>query len=837
MRNFKLFRIIAFMAVIGYLVLGCGDPETPASCTHSWDWVTTKHPTAAEEGVETYTCLHCAQTGTTRPIPVTSSVISVVSISITAPVNGVAPNNAATTTDSGYTLGTVSWTPTDNPFLGGKEYTATVLLTANNGYTFTGLNTANINGQSGAVTSNIGTNAAISYTFPLTPTKTVSSISIKTQPDKLTYTHSEHLDLTGLVVSLNYDDTTTEDVSAANFTGKNISANPAHGNVLDRATHNGNPVIVTYGNLTQDTNNIIVNNKSIANVEIDITAPVKNASPTTTAIGTGDYSIGTVTWSPVHNKFLGGEIYTASVILTANSGFVFTGLTSATINGQSNVISNNTGSTITLIHTFSKTDERTVNDLVIKSQPTKLTYTHGNHLDLTGLVVTLTHDDGTTEDVIAANLNSKNINAIPAGGNTLVRANHNGHPVLITYGELTAQTNNLIVNPKVITFSVEPISTVIYTGIAHSPVVVVYDNDLLLTLGTDYTVGYANNINAGNATVTVTGAGNYEGSSGNITFIINKASGAIVSAPTLALITRNSITINAVTAPNNGQIVEYSINTSTTTPITGWQTGLTFGGLSFDVTYYIFARSASNNNYNAGTPIFTQIHSPNTGISFGDPSIKLFLDGSAIENGGTTTFNQTTGSFTVSIESGTGTGTESSSPIQLLSGNWLQGSITSNASGASVWYSFPVTSGVTYRIWWNSRDEGSGGNRSLSVRVSADYVNGSWIFSGVYNGWNTPQQFTANQTGIVKVRVQPAITGHTGTFGIVFTSNDNTRPVLWTGEYSEIIWYLNGNIVAQGASKTSIALSKQTPGVYQLTVEAVPAGGVKNSGRHNFIIQ
>jgi len=755
MRNFgKLSGFIAFAAVILMILSACDDSGTSqdTSCTHNWDWVSTKIPTTTEEGIETYKCLHCGHSGTTRPVPVTVNTISAVSISITAPVKGAAPNNTALTINSGYTLGTVSWTPSDNPFLGGKDYTAVISLTANNGFSFTGLNSANINGQNGIIANNTGTNASISYTFPTTPAKTVSGISIKTQPNNLTYTHNDHLDLSGLVVTLTYDDTTTEDVSAANFTGKSINANPAHGNILDRAAHNNNPVVITYGNFSQSTNNLIVNNKAITGVEINITAPVKNAIPVVTANGSGDYSIGTVTWFPAHSKFLGGEVYTASVTLTANSGFVFTGLSFATVNGQNNSISNNTGTSITLTHTFSKTNEKTVSGLAIKSQPSRLTYTHGNHLELSGLVVTFTYDDGTTEDIAAASFDSKNINANPADGNSLTRVNHNGKPVVITYGGLTAQTNNLTVNSKVITFSVDPVSSVTFTGIAHTPVVTVRDTNLLLTLGADYTVGYTNNINAGTATVTVTGINNYQGSTGNTTFTINpiaadliinaissvtfngnahtptitvrngtttlthnthytaeysnninagtatvtvtgignyhgssgnttftinpkvvtftvdtitaqiytgnaitpaitvrdgttvltssnyntsytnninagtasvavtginnyqgssgsstftinKAAGAIVDVPTVASRTHNRITINVVAAPNNGQTIEYARSTSNTTPSTGWQSGLTFDGLSAGTTYYIFARSASNNNYNAGTAV------------------------------------------------------------------------------------------------------------------------------------------------------------------------------------------------------------------------------------------
>jgi len=80
-----------------------------------------------------------------------------------------------------------------------------------------------------------------------------------------------------------------------------------------------------------------------------------------------------------------------------------------------------------------------------------------------------------------------------------------------------------------------------------------------------------------------------------------KEDGAVVAAPTLASKTTNGITVKAVVAPANGQVVEYGINTSNTAPST-WQTGLNFTGLKANTTYYIFARSKENTDYNAGTP-------------------------------------------------------------------------------------------------------------------------------------------------------------------------------------------------------------------------------------------
>ena len=70
--------------------------------------------------------------------------------------------------------------------------------------------------------------------------------------------------------------------------------------------------------------------------------------------------------------------------------------------------------------------------------------------------------------------------------------------------------------------SIEPISDVYYTGLAQTPAPVVKDGSTILTNGTDYTVSYSNNINAGSATISVTGTGNYIGSK-NTNFTINKA--------------------------------------------------------------------------------------------------------------------------------------------------------------------------------------------------------------------------------------------------------------------------------------------------------------------------
>lgn len=71
-------------------------------------------------------------------------------------------------------------------------------------------------------------------------------------------------------------------------------------------------------------------------------------------------------------------------------------------------------------------------------------------------------------------------------------------------------------------FTISSISDKTYTGSAIKPSVTVKYNGNVLTKGTDYTVSYSNNVNAGTAKVTIKGTGLYTGSVTK-TFTINKA--------------------------------------------------------------------------------------------------------------------------------------------------------------------------------------------------------------------------------------------------------------------------------------------------------------------------
>jgi len=112
-------------------------------------------------------------------------------------------------------------------------------------------------------------------------------------------------------------------------------------------------------------------------------------------------------------------------------------------------------------------------------------------------------------------------------------------------------------------------------------------------------------------------------------------------------------------------------------------------------------------------------------------------------------------------------------PIPLTIDTWLDDSITSTTYQNAVWYSFPVTAGVEYLVWWNDRFAGDL-TKTLDVKVSAYYSNNTStaIFSDEDAG-NKGIYFIATRTDTVKVKVVPFSSGNTGTFAVRYTSYNN----------------------------------------------------------------
>jgi hypothetical protein len=573
---------------------------------------------------------------------------------------------------------------------------------------------------------------------------------------------------------------------------------------------------------------------NITSVAVIINSPVKGNTPHSTASGTGNFTIGVVSWSPNDNPFLGGKVYTATVTLTANSNCTFSGLTSATVNGQSAAVSNNTGTTVKLSYTFPATNTKTVTNITIKSEPYKLTYTHGDPLDLSGLTVTLIHDDNTTEDVAASDFTDKNITASPSHGNNLAYLAYNGLPVTVVYGDLWDNTNVLTVNKKPVTITGIGTVNKVYDGSTYAEAT--YNNAVINgKINSDYVyISYGTALftdkNVGNnKTVTFSGyslggtdAGNYYLSSQppNITSSITPKSLTITSVTAVDRAYDGTTTValsgGSLVGVISGDTVGFKLGSGTIATATA--------GNNKAVTTNIQITGASADNYTLTQPSVTVNILPVSSVETSKIEYYWVDDhGSLVTTSGNSVTVAAGATLTITAQgtgyvvkqwhldgvntgqSGnaynfssmiagkhniglfvekdsklyntnivitvvTGNGSEAN-PFPLTAAVWENGSITSSTN--AVWYSFDVTNGTMYRIWWNDSYQGNS-TKTLDVKVDAKYSNGTSIFTGVDSAYSSAQSFTANQTGTVKIKVYPYSSG-TGTFALVY-STSSTRP-------------------------------------------------------------
>jgi uncharacterized repeat protein (TIGR02543 family) len=172
---------------------------------------------------------------------------------------------------------------------------------------------------------------------------------------------------------------------------------------------------------------------------------------------------------------------------------------------------------------------------------------------------------------------------------------------------------------------------------------------------------------------------------------------------------------------------------------------------------------------------------------------RWYLDGTQVGTLSSYTFNQSGGVYQLAVVVTNSSGERRSGRCRIsiaspLSANvWSDGSITDVNN--EDWYSFPVSSGTTYYIWWNDRKQGNW-VRTGDVAVSVQYENAdTFIFGGtdttVDSGWTTAQYFTADQDGMVYIRVilYNRSSSNTGTYGIVY-STSSTRPTIYTVAFS-----------------------------------------------------
>jgi uncharacterized repeat protein (TIGR02543 family) len=108
-------------------------------------------------------------------------------------------------------------------------------------------------------------------------------------------------------------------------------------------------------------------------------------------------------------------------------------------------------------------------------------------------------------------------------------------------------------------------------------------------------------------------------------------------------------------------------------------------------------------------------------------------------------------------------------PYQLVNRGWHNGTLSPGVN--DIRYSFPVTAGTRYYIWWNDR-EGGNGSKTATIWVSVSYSDGMPISTQpLLNGWGG-WDFTASHNGTVYLYVTPYnnSSAYSGSYGIAYSS-------------------------------------------------------------------
>lgn len=280
------------------------------------------------------------------------------------------------------------------------------------------------------------------------PTK-ITKITVKTQP-KLNYTEGEGLDLSKLVVTLKDNQGLTKDVSYEKFSDYGLTTEPTNETTLT-AADNGRTIVIKKGNLEAQTGALTVNPKvfdkeNITKIEVKI-------QPEKLVYTEGDK----LDLTGLEVTLIDNQGLTEEIVLDKFEEY---GITTSPENGTPLIMDHN-GKPVVISkdEVKAETDALTVNPKVFDKEkitgievltpPTKLEYTEGEKLDLTGLVVTLTDNQGLTKNVEFKDFIEYEITVSIADKTSLTVNDHNGAKITVTKGNFEAQTDALTVNPKV----------------------------------------------------------------------------------------------------------------------------------------------------------------------------------------------------------------------------------------------------------------------------------------------------------------------------------------------------------------------------------------------------
>lgn len=323
---------------------------------------------------------------------------------------------------------------------------------------------------------------------------TVASISVTNQPN-LEYTSGQALNLDALEVTATFGSGNT-DVITSGYT-----TDPENGTILTVADNNGHPVTITYDGQAATTDNLIVNQADISSASIAAVGPFEydngNEIKPTPAITLGEKLLEN---GVDYDLSYADNINVGTATLTATGKGEYQGTVSTTFQitkatGKLTLKVNNEENAVTITYGDS------------------ITFSDGNGIAI-GTDITIHYQMGETTDAVydtattQLNVGTYTFWAVRSGD-----ANHD---------EATSNKVVVIIKQRNIASLDITVADQTYSGAAVKPDVTVRHGNIVLNEIDDYTLsGYDGNVNVtDNASVNVTGTGNYNGEA-TLTFKIN----------------------------------------------------------------------------------------------------------------------------------------------------------------------------------------------------------------------------------------------------------------------------------------------------------------------------
>ena len=378
-------------------------------------------------------------TAATPPSVITDSAI----VGIVLPVTGATPVSSI----SSYQYnGVISWSGSPATFPASTIETATITLTANSGFTLTGVGADFFTVSGASSVTNLSNSGVVTAVFPVT-TASYSVASALSNPDSATVTFG-YVSNPSTTVTLSRsggalpDATTLVSVSGGAWTlGSDTNTSLSHTLLTSASSemvtlnnssgaftlsfNSGNNVgtyTATIGSPTLATYVVNVLPATISNAAISgVVAPVHGEVPVSTITSNSQFS-GTVTWSGSPSTFDSATIYTATITLSPTSNYTVNGVginfftvdsaTSVSNSADSGIISATFPATATLI---TITDSSVVGVTAPVTGATPVTIITPSS-QFTGTVVW----SGSPASFPAATIETATITLTPTSGYTLI---------------------------------------------------------------------------------------------------------------------------------------------------------------------------------------------------------------------------------------------------------------------------------------------------------------------------------------------------------------------------------------------------------------------------------